>query len=150
MHNLWITAVDGLWITFQEGIIISNLAAVAVTLALKAVNMMVVSSQDCASERIRKALVRRLNDAWVLNSVGVECAAGRDRFVADVALHTRNFIFGRIQVGRPRPGDGEKAAKRYGIEQRYCYTMADVDACVKWAVDLQERYVRCHARAAVA
>ena len=100
---------------------------------------------------IQAELYKRLSDAWVLSSLDVGCEKGNDVYRLDVALHTRSFIFGRIDVCEPSPShDTQIMLTKYGMEQRYCDSWGDIDACVAWAVDLQERHMLSQAVCMVA
>ena len=96
-----------------------------------------------AKKALQAELYHALKGAWVQCSLDVPCNTGAEKFTLDVALHTDSFIFGWIDVSDlPTPGRTELIAKKYGMEQFHCSSMSDVKACVKWAKEIQERYVR--------
>ena len=100
---------------------------------------------------IQTELCYQLKRAWVLCSTDVPCGDGAGALIMDVTIETRSFIFGRIAIQDSLSRRAARVTmKSHGIETRICSSMAEIPGCVKWAVALQEKYVRCQAVCQVA
>jgi len=106
-----------------------------------------VNEVEVSATTLKTELCNRLRKFWVMCSVDVECSAPGGSLILDVAVHTHSFIFGSFCI---EPGKSGAMPKRNGIESRYCGSLNDINECVAWAVDLQERYMHCHSVRAVA
>ncbi len=79
----------------------------------------------------------RLNDKWVLSTADLEVTDSRGQVhLFDVALHTGDYVFGRITVGPL------SRARLPGVKEKRCTRIEDIDQCISWAVTLQEMSCR--------
>jgi len=97
---------------------------------------------------IKEYLMARLEDAWVLCSADVECDSGSAGYMLDISLHTGQFIYGGINIGSY--SGVKNALRKFGIEQKTCRSIEDIDDCVAWAVHLQEIHMLSKAVSMVA
>ena len=92
---------------------------------------------------IKNELLARLKLAWVLAEADVMCETGAGALVLDIALQTNSFIYGNISIDSS-PAQCQ-VMQKYKIEHKTCETIEDIDDCVAWAIDLQERHCRSQA-----
>jgi len=88
---------------------------------------------------IQNKLKSQLESKWVLSTLDLEVIDAKGQaHLFDVALHTGEFVFGRITIGRL------SRARLDGVMEKTCTSIYDVESCVTWAMTLQERH--CHSR----
>jgi len=94
--------------------------------------MDVFEKQDIQAE-----LVKQLEKLWVLAKADLEVTDKHGNvLVLDIALHTGDFMYGRITVG------SLTRAPLDNVEEIQCTSMEDIDRVVYLAVEMQERHCR--------
>jgi hypothetical protein len=88
---------------------------------------------------MQQELMDRLQAARVMASIDVPCDSGADVYSLDIALHTDQYIYGGISVCARNPREATIA--RYGIRNRLCATIEDIEDTVDWAVRAQNRHL---------
>lgn len=85
----------------------------------------------------QKELKSRLEAEWVLSTIDLEVTDARGQVhLFDLALHTGEYVFGRITVGPL------SRARLDGVKEKRCTRIEDIDQCISWAVTLQEMHCR--------
>lgn len=86
---------------------------------------------------IQNELKSKLESEWVLSTIDLEVIDKHNQaHVLDIALHTGEFVFGRITVG------SLTRAILDGVDEIQCTSFEGVGRCVEIAVAMQERHCR--------
>jgi hypothetical protein len=89
---------------------------------------------------IQRELQSQLENNWVLSKLDLEVIDAKGQaHLFDVALHTGEFVFGRITIGPL------SRARLDGVTEKRCLRIEDIHGCVRWAATLQEIHCRNNA-----